>query len=103
MLLGRGLTLGFGVGIALLAFAIALRITQRLWVGTTAGLLVALEPLLVGNSRWLTNDTYSAFFALLAIGLSLLIRRRGSLWHYAAAGAAAGAAGSSNTTQGWWS
>ena len=93
--LGRGLTALFGVGIVILAYAIALGITRRLWVAALAGILAGLEPLLVENARLLTNDTYPAFFALLAIAMSLLIYRRGALWQYAAAGAAAGAAASS--------
>jgi 4-amino-4-deoxy-L-arabinose transferase-like glycosyltransferase len=95
VVLGRGLTVLFGVGIAIIGFAIALAITRRIWVGTLAGVLIALEPLLVANSRWLTPDTYAAFFALACIGMCLLIYRRGSMWAYVVAGAAAGAAASS--------
>ncbi len=92
---GRLTTMIFSIGLVLLGLWATWWITRRGWVAALAGGLIALEPLLVKNGRWMTPDTFVAFFALAAIVMAIVVYRSGRWWQYALAGAFAGFAASS--------
>jgi 4-amino-4-deoxy-L-arabinose transferase-like glycosyltransferase len=92
---GRTTTMVIGTLIVVVVILLALYISRRIWVGIVAGLIAAVEPMLVKNARWMTPDAYAAFFSLAAVAMSVVIYRSGRWWHYVLAGAFAGAAASS--------
>ena len=95
VLLGRFLSVGFGIGSVLLAYLIGKRLSTRAWVGLLAALLVAVGPDTVWHSRWITPDTMAAFFALASVYASLLVYQEGRTRHYVIAAVCIGLAASS--------
>lgn len=95
VLLGRFLSVGFGIGSVLLAYLIGKRLTARAWVGLLAALLVAVSPTTVWHSRWITPDTMAAFFTLASVYASLLVYQEGRTRHYVIAAVCIGLAASS--------
>lgn len=95
VLLGRLVTVGFGVGCVALVYLIGRRLTGVRSVSLLAALLVALSPTCVSHSRWATPDTFAAFFALAASYMSLLLFQEGKTWQYVLAGVCVGLAASS--------
>lgn len=82
VLLGRLLSVGFGIGSVLLAYLIGKRLTDRAWVGLLAALLVGVGPTAVWHSRWITPDTMAAFFALASAYASIMVYREGKTRFY---------------------
>jgi dolichyl-phosphate-mannose--protein O-mannosyl transferase len=95
VLLGRFLSIGFGIGSVLLAYLIGRRVTSRAWAGLLAALLVALSPSTVWHSRWITPDTMAVFFTLASVYASLLVYQEGKTRHYIIAAVCIGLAASS--------
>lgn len=95
ILLGRLITLGFGIGCVVLVFLIGRRLTGIDWVGLLAALMVALSPTCVAHSRSTTPDTFAVFFILATAYVSLLVFQEGRTWQYLLAGAFVGLAASS--------
>ncbi len=95
ILLGRIITVLFGVGTTALTFIIGKRLTGNAMVGLLAALLVALAPANVANSRLITPDTFMAFFAAAAFLATVLVYQQGKTWHYVMAGLCVGLAASS--------
>lgn len=89
-LLGRSVTLLFGVASVFLAWLIGRRLTDRPAVGWLAALLLAVSPTAVAHSRYITPDTFLLFFVLLAFWAAVEIGRGGRLRHYLLAGVALG-------------
>ncbi len=94
VVLGRLLTVGFGVGAVVLLCLIGWKLTDNYWVGLLAASFAAISPPTVEHSRWITPDMMATFFVLLATLASLLVFKQGKAWHYAMAGAAVGLAAS---------
>jgi hypothetical protein len=92
---GRTVAVAFGLGIVAIGLSLAWRLSRRYWIVGVAGAFLALEPMLVRNSRWMVPDVFVAFFTFAAIGMSVLILRSGRWWQYAVAGAFVGFAASS--------
>lgn len=95
VLLGRLLTVTFGVASVVLVFLIGDRLTNRPWIGLLAALLVAISSTNVRHSRWITPDMFATFFALFAVFASVLVLQQGKTRHYLLAGAGIGLAASS--------
>lgn len=94
-LLGRIVTVCFGVGTVGLAYLSGKQLTGRGSVGVLASLMVAVSPTNVLNSRLATPDTYVAFFALASFLSSVLIYQQGETWQYLIAGMCVGLTASS--------
>jgi 4-amino-4-deoxy-L-arabinose transferase-like glycosyltransferase len=95
VLLGRLLSVAFGIGSVLVAYLIGRRLTQRAWVGLLAALLVAVSPATVWHSRWITPDNMAAFFVLASLYASLRVYQEGRTRDYILAAVFVGLAASS--------
>jgi 4-amino-4-deoxy-L-arabinose transferase-like glycosyltransferase len=95
VLLGRVVTVAFGVGCVVLTFLATRVVTDRDSAGLLAAALTAVSPVHVSNNRWVTPDTLVTFFALASFLASSFVLRKGRTWQYAAAGIGAGLAASS--------
>jgi 4-amino-4-deoxy-L-arabinose transferase-like glycosyltransferase len=95
VLLGRLLSVGFGLGSVLVAYLIGRRLTQRAWVGLLAALLVAVSPTTVWHSRWIAPDTMATFFVLASLYASLRVYQEGRTRDYVLAAVCVGLAASS--------
>ena len=95
VLLGRSVTVIFGVGCVLLTFLIGTQLTSNTTVGLLAALMMAMSPTDVWNNRLVTPDTFVTFFALSSFLTSVLVFQQGRTWHYIAAGICVGLTASS--------
>src|SRR6185369_710088 len=86
VLLGRTVTICFGVGTVGLAYFVGKQITGRTAVGVLASLMVAIVPTNVSYSRLITPDTFITFFSLAAFFASILVYQQGETWQYVVAG-----------------
>lgn len=62
VLLGRAVTICFGIGTVGLTYLVGKQITGRTAVGLLASLMVAISPTNVWHSRLITPDTFVTFF-----------------------------------------
>jgi 4-amino-4-deoxy-L-arabinose transferase-like glycosyltransferase len=92
VLLGRTLTVLFGVGNVVLVFLIGRVLLGSPGAGLLAALMLAVSPTNVTHSRYITPDTFLVFFVLAAFWGAAHISRGGKLIHYALSGAAIGCA-----------
>ena len=95
VLLGRMVTVIFGVGAAGLAFLIGRQLTGKRSVGMLASLLMAISPSNVSHSRFITPDTFVVFFAAASFLATIWVYQRGRTWHYILAGLCIGFTASS--------
>lgn len=95
VLMGRIITLGFGIGCVALAFLVARALTYRDSVGLLGAALVATSPIHVWHNRFITPDTQVTFFALASLLASVFVLREGKVWQYALAGVCIGLTASS--------
>jgi len=95
VLLGRVITICFGVGTAGLVYFVGKQITGRTAVGVLASLMVAISPTSVWHSRLITPDTFVTFFSLASFLASILVYQQGKTWQYAVAGICVGLTASS--------
>jgi 4-amino-4-deoxy-L-arabinose transferase-like glycosyltransferase len=95
VLLGRIITISFGVGTVGVVYFIGKQITGRAMVGILASLMVALSPTTVWHSRLITPDTFVTFFACASFFASILVYQQGRTWQYAIAGICVGFTASS--------
>lgn len=95
VLLGRSITILFGVATVGLVYFVGKQITSRPAVGVLASLMVAISSTNVWHSRLITPDTLVTFFSLASILASILIYQQGKTWHYVVAGICVGLAASS--------
>jgi len=95
VLLGRIVTISFGVGTVGLAYFVGKQITGRTAVGVLASLMVAIAPTNVWHSRLITPDTFVTFFSLASFLASILVYQQGKTWQYVVAGICVGLTASS--------
>lgn len=93
-LLGRGLSVTFGVAAVVLTFHMGRQITGRTAVGVLAALFLAFSPTHIANSRFVAPDVFLTFFVLLAAWLAFRVYASGRTTDYLLAGAAIGLVGS---------
>ncbi|HXF70054.1 MAG TPA: glycosyltransferase family 39 protein [Thermoflexus sp.] len=86
ILLGRVITVVFGVGTAGLTFMIGKQLTGKTMVGLLASLMIAISPSNVSHSRFITPDTFVVFFATAAFLATVLVYQQGKTWQYTMAG-----------------
>ena len=92
-MLGRLLTVAFGVGSVALVYLIGRQLLGSRWVGLLAALLMAVSVPNVTNSRLITPDSFLVFFILLAFWGAVQVFQHGELKHYILAGIAIGLVG----------
>lgn len=95
VLLGRAVTICFGIGTVGLTYLVGKQITGRTAVGLLASLMVAISPTNVWHSRLITPDTFVTFFSLASFLASILVYQQGKTWQYIVAGICAGFTASS--------
>lgn len=95
VLLGRVITICFGVGTVGLVYFVGRQITGRTAVGVLASLMVAISPTNVWHSRLITPDTLVTFFSLASFLASILVYQQGKTWQYVVAGMCVGLTASS--------
>lgn len=95
VLLGRVITICFGVGTVWLVYFVGKQITRRTTVGLLASLMVAVSPTNVSLSRFITPDTFVTFFAVASFFAAVLVYQQGQTWHYLVAGICIGLTASS--------
>ncbi len=95
VLVGRCVSLCFGIGLAVLAYLIGKRLTTRAWVGLLAAALVAVSSTAIWHSRWIAPDTMATFFVLGSVYASLRLYQEGRTRDYALAAVCVGLAASS--------
>lgn len=93
-LLGRGVSVAFGVAAVALTFHIGRRMTGRTAVGTLAALFLAVSPTHIANGRFIAPDVFLSFFVLLAAWFAFKVYEAGRTIDYLLAGAAIGLVGS---------
>jgi 4-amino-4-deoxy-L-arabinose transferase-like glycosyltransferase len=86
VLLGRIITISFGIGTVILAYFIGKQITGRMSVGILASLMTAISPTNVWHSRLITPDTFVTFFSAASFLAITLVYQQGKMWQYAVAG-----------------
>src|SRR5688572_18899233 len=92
-MLGRLLTVGFGVGSVALVYVIGRQLLGSRWIGLLAALLMAVSVPNVTNSRLITPDAFLVFFILFAFWGAVQVFRHGELRHYILAGIGIGLVG----------
>ncbi len=90
VLLGRIITICFGVGTVWLVYFVGKQIAGRTAVGVLSSLMVAISPSNVWHSRLITPDTFVTFFLLASFLASILVYQKGKTWHYVIAGICVG-------------
>ena len=90
VLLGRIVTISFGVGTVGLTYFVGKQITGRKAIGMLASLMVAIAPTNVWHSRLATPDTFVTFFSLSSFLASILVYQQGKTWQYVVAGICVG-------------
>lgn len=92
ILLDRLISVAFSVGIAGFAMLLGWLISYRRVVAATAGVLVAVSPIVVDYGRLITPDTQAAFFVMATLCAASVILRTDKWPVYLAAGALTGLA-----------
>ncbi len=95
VLLGRIITVLFGLGNILLTFLIGKQLSGKAIIGILASILVAIAQPNVGLSHFVTPDTFATFFILLAFLASVLVYQQGKTRYYVLAGLCVGLAAAS--------
>jgi 4-amino-4-deoxy-L-arabinose transferase-like glycosyltransferase len=95
ILLGRCITVIFGVGAVALTYAIGKRLSGSALVGLLASLMLAFSPTNVAHSRFITPDTFVVFFAAASFLAAVLVYQQGKTRHYIMAGICVGLTASS--------
>lgn len=86
VLLGRFLSVLFGMGCVVLSYILGEKITQCRTIGLIAALFSALSPTMVTLSRYITPDIQMTFFLLLTWLFCWRIYKQGGLNNYLLAG-----------------
>ncbi|MCL1593224.1 MAG: glycosyltransferase family 39 protein [Actinomycetia bacterium] len=95
LLAGRMISVALGIGAVGIVFASILAVTSSMSGAVVGSLLLALGPLAVRQTRFMTPDALATFFVAAVLALSFLIYRRSRMLDYIGAGIAIGLAGSS--------
>jgi hypothetical protein len=86
MILGRGLSILFGIGVVLLVYFCALKATGKPLAGLIAALFTAISPVNVEQSRLILPNIFVAFLVMVVLWISLQIYTSGKLVLYLLAG-----------------
>ncbi|MFN3705033.1 MAG: ArnT family glycosyltransferase [Thermoflexales bacterium] len=86
VLLGRIVTICFGVGTVGMVYLIGRQLTGATRMGLLAAWFVAISPANVWHSRLITPDTFVTFFASASLLTSILVYQQGKTWQYVLAG-----------------
>ncbi len=89
-LLGRSVTLLFGMASVYMVFLIGRRVTGNWVVGVVAAFMIAISPTCVEYSRSITPNMFLVFFVLLTVWAAIKIYDENSTGAYVLAGVAAG-------------
>jgi len=100
VLMGRLITILFGIGTVILVYHIGKKVTGETAVGLTSAFITAVAPANVTHSRYITPDTFATFWATAAFLAIIYIARQGKTRHYILAGIAVGFAVSSKYNSG---
>jgi 4-amino-4-deoxy-L-arabinose transferase-like glycosyltransferase len=92
-MVGRLLTVAFGVASVALLYMIGRDLLRSRWAGLLAALLLAVSVPHVTNSRLITPDTFLIFFILFAFWGAVQVLRHGEWRHYVIAGVGIGLVG----------
>ncbi|NHZ70462.1 MAG: phospholipid carrier-dependent glycosyltransferase [Proteobacteria bacterium] len=95
LLAGRMISLALGIGAVGIVFVSIMAVTGSMSGAVVGSLLLALGPLAVRQTRFMTPDGLATFFVAAVLALSFFIYRRSRMLHYVLAGIAIGLAGSS--------
>lgn len=95
ILLGRIVTILFGIGTVGLTFATGKKLTGKAIVGMLASLMVGISPTNVSLSRFIIPDTFMVFFAIASFLAITLVYQQGKARHYIMAGILIGLTASS--------
>jgi 4-amino-4-deoxy-L-arabinose transferase-like glycosyltransferase len=93
-MLGRIVSLLFGVGAVLLVYVVGRQLTRSRLVGLLGALLMAISPGNVQHSRYITPDVIQVFFILLAFWGAVSVFQHGRTRDYVFAGLGVGLAAS---------
>jgi 4-amino-4-deoxy-L-arabinose transferase-like glycosyltransferase len=88
----RLVTVAFAVAAVGAAMAIARRVSGGRVASVVTAVVLAVSPLMIEHSRYITTDMYAAAVATAAVGGALLVLRRGRPRDYALAGTFVGLA-----------
>lgn len=91
-LLGRSVTMLFGIAAVILVFFIGKRVSGKALVGLIAAFMMAVSPTCVSLSRTITPNMFLVFFILLTVWGAIRIYEENSTGAYIVAGIAAGLA-----------
>ncbi len=94
VMLGRMITLIFGVGTVGITYLIGWRLTGKRIIGLLASLMLAVNITNVSLSRYITPDTFVTFFTTVAFLASIFIYQQGKTRWYIIAGIFVGLAAS---------
>ncbi len=89
-LLGRVLTVAFGTAAVIIVFIVGRKLTASSASGLLAALLMAISPINVSNSRYITPDMFLVFFTLLAFWGAVGVLQEARPGQYILAGIATG-------------
>jgi hypothetical protein len=89
-LLGRLVTVVLGVALVGCAMWLCRLLTEKRSTMIVAGVLVAANPILVRNSRWISPDMLAGLTATAAVAASVIVARNPSTRNYVLAGVAVG-------------
>jgi len=95
ILLGRLISVIFGVGTVGLTFVIGKRLIGKASVGWIAALMMAVSQINVVVSRSIIPDPFMIFFSAAAFLAAVLVYQQGKTWQYLVAGLCVGLAASS--------
>ena len=85
-ILGRGVSILFGIGVMVLVYLCTLKVTGKPLAGLVAALFTAVSPVNVEQSRLILPNIFVAFVVLVVLWFSLRIYSRGDLLSYSLAG-----------------
>lgn len=90
ILLDRLISVSFGVGVVVLTFFVAKKLSCKHPIAFFAMWMVAVDTINVTHSRIVTPNIYVVFFSTATFLFSVFIYRSGKTWHYVMAGLCAG-------------
>lgn len=93
-MMGRWLTVLFGVGAVALVYMVGKQLFNRPGVGLLAAFITAVSPASVSSSRFITPNIMLTFFGVLGLYGAVMVLKRGDTRDYALAGLGAGLAAS---------
>ncbi|MDQ3706430.1 MAG: glycosyltransferase family 39 protein [Chloroflexota bacterium] len=93
-MLGRWLTVLFGVAVVVLVYMVGKQLFDKPGVGLLAAFITAVSPASVNSSRFITPNIMLTFFGVLGLYGAVMVLKRGDTRDYVLAGVGAGLAAS---------